>query len=465
MHLRLRFFPAALLIALVLLLLPLSGAGAEPLRQDEMRIGGDYEYLVVPEGGGHRWCEDSCRKDARCKSWTFVKTANQCRLKRLVGAAEANKCCISGVKSENADRGVRETCADYANDAVARQEANLAGRCGFHGDAWSGDYKLHFRACLDMSAVKRRNEMRDRELTLKRCADNSKKIDRNCQRFAETAEAIDATGRASDCRIEGAPWLGKYSKAYDWCRKNPGGPDEKGLGEIRDKLAQCFVRGGGPFIERCDAYAKDALRWHEAARKNECGFKGERWRSGYRDLYQWCLKVDTIDAKNENEARKREVERCLAQAGGAEEGKVACDHYARLASEQTRTNQKLGCGLKGRRWLADYDRQNAWCISTSKANRDLELKYREEELDKCFQRSGTPYNETCDDYAAQALSQNQLNLDSRCGFRSGDWSDSYIRHYKWCTTAKPGEAQRKQTQRKMALDTCRLGVRLPLGRR
>ena len=154
----------------------------------------------------------------------------------------------------------------------------------------------------------------------------------------------------------------------------------------------------------------------------------------------------------------------MHKAGDGVEGKVACDHYARLASEQTRSNRKQNCGLKGRRWLANYDRHVAWCAKTSKVNRDSELKYREAELSKCFERGGGAFNEACDTYAVRSLRQFEKNTSRSCNFRGKYWHNSYIRHYKWCTKASSGRRTRKMLERKVLLSTCKFGFKLPFGR-
>jgi hypothetical protein len=460
---RLRFLPALLLCALALLL---PGGVALAAQQDTALVGGDYDYLATPPGGGFSWCEEQCNNDARCRAWTFLKSSGQCRLKRFAAPSQSDSCCTSGVKAKITAPTQRDLCADYANNAVDDQQTNLAQQCGLRGDGWSEDYKLHFRACLDMSPAKRSDLARARELSLKRCDGGKHKVDGDCQRFAALADAVATAGREHDCGLARTPWSASHAAAYDWCLNNRSDANEDALTASRAQLVACLGRGGGRFLERCDGYAREAVSQFETARKTECGFRsGSRWSDSYSAHYQWCMKADEIGARNERADRQIELDRCLADSGGSKEGKVACDHYARLASEQTQTNRKLDCGLTGRRWLADYDRQYAWCIATSKANRLQELKYREEELDKCFQRGGGASDGACDDYASSAVVQYQQSLEGSCHYRGADWHDSYIGHYRWCLAAKPGDAQKRQARRKQALETCRLGVRLPLGRR
>ena len=378
---------------------------------DQIRIGGDYNYLNVPPGFGYRWCEESCRDDARCKSWTFIKPNAQCRLKRFVAPASPSKCCVSGVKRPKKKKSRREICADFASLSVDQQDENLFRKCGYRGEDWSDRYKSHFRGCLRLTPRQRVTKIANRKKAIQRCEQNRRRVNRVCQRFAQSAEKISRSAGENNCRLTSAKWMGGYDTAYDWCRKNKTQANATILSEARGALSSCLARGGGPYVERCDTYANKAVKQYDQARRNECGFSGSRWNASYRRHYQWCLKVDPWDIRNETRVRQNNLDRCLAQGGGGKEGKIACDHYARLASEQTRSNRKQNCGLKGRRWLANYDRHFAWCAKTSKVNRDSELKYRENELSKCFERGGGAYNETCDSYAVRAIRQFKKNTD------------------------------------------------------
>ena len=431
---------------------------------DQIRIGGDYNYLNVPAGSDYRWCEESCRDDARCKSWTFIKPNRQCRLKRFVAPASPSKCCISGVRQPPRKKNRREICADFASLAVDQQDENLFRKCGYRGNEWSDRYKSHFRGCLRLTSRQRATQVAKRKRALQRCEQNRRRVNRQCQRFAQAADNLSRSAGKNNCRLAPAKWMGGYDIAYDWCRKNKSDANVSLLSDARTGLSACLARGGGPYVERCDTYAKEAVTQYDKARRNECGFAGSRWNASYRRHYQWCLKVDPWDIRNETRVRKKNLERCLVQGGGGKEGKIACDHYARLASEQTRSNRKQNCGLKGRRWLANYDRHFAWCAKTSKVNRDAELKYREEELSKCFERGGGVFNETCDSYAVRAVRQYKKNVARNCNYRGRDWHNSYIRHYKWCTKASSSRRRHKISGRKTQLSTCRFSIRLPFGR-
>ena len=452
-----RFMSAVAVIVLTVFLWTEGRIEARAAELDSVRIGGDYSYLKAPAGRGAKWCEKRCRLDARCKSWTFVKPRRQCRLKRLVAPLISNKCCVSGAKKKRKSRTRRQLCADFASEAVDHQDENLAKGCGYVGDPWSDDYKLQFRACMLMTPVQQRASFLGRKRALKRCDQVKKKLNTQCRRFALDAVTLAAAVSRNNCSVNPQPWIYGYKQALDWCRENRDKANEDAFKKVRKEFASCLKYGGGPYIKRCDDYARAAIKQYIKARSKECGLRGRLWSKDYKHHYQYCLKVEPWDLENSRQNRKVELQRCEDQAGESNEGKVACDHYSRLASEQTRSNRKYRCGLKGRRWLADYDRHYAWCKTTSKSNRDQELKYRERELSKCFERAGGELIEACDDYAVRSVRQYGENIKKNCNYRGGDWHNSYQRHYKWCVKARSGQAQRRLQRRKRALQTCRRG--------
>ncbi len=63
------------------------------------RPGADFGHFEVTRASE---CQAACRKDTRCRSWTFVRPRVQgvravCYLKNAMPPATPNNCCISGV--------------------------------------------------------------------------------------------------------------------------------------------------------------------------------------------------------------------------------------------------------------------------------------------------------------------------------------------------------------------------------
>ncbi len=427
-----------------------------------IRLGDDYSFEKVPEGAGYRWCERSCENDPRCRAWTFIRPNRQCRLKHSVAPAFRNECCVSGVKRVAEDRGKQAICARYARRAIEQYDENLARECRIRGDAWHDDYKRHYRQCLRMGPKARQRMTRQRDAALRRCAQNRKRINRICDRYARTAMAQTREARANDCGFDKAPrWQASYEGYYDWCL-NAREADRKRENKARETaLAACVARGGGPYVKACDDYATAAVRQFQRAQKNACGFTGPLWRKDFAYHYQQCLRMDAWERKTKRQARRKAIQRCVAQIGESGESRMACDHYARIAAEQTRSNRKNNCGLKGQRWLAGYDRHYGWCLRASKAERDNDLAYREAELAKCFARGGGPFNPECDAYAKTAVALYRKSVAKNCGFSGVDWHDRYIDHYKGCLKASPRSRRHANRRRAMDIKGCQFLRKLP----
>lgn len=78
---------------------------ADKVERDTDRPGGDIRSFNMPTADlrdrPDLACKSSCKKDARCKAWTYVNPGVQgptarCWLKSVVPPARPNKCCTSG---------------------------------------------------------------------------------------------------------------------------------------------------------------------------------------------------------------------------------------------------------------------------------------------------------------------------------------------------------------------------------
>lgn len=73
-----------------------------PREEDTDRYGSDIKRAVV-EVGHTETCEEMCRNDGRCLSWTYVKPGIQeaqpiCYLKSIAPVTKHDVCCVSGTK-------------------------------------------------------------------------------------------------------------------------------------------------------------------------------------------------------------------------------------------------------------------------------------------------------------------------------------------------------------------------------
>ena len=99
---------------------------ADPMGQSENfvdRPGGDYFSYQAP--GGASECSTSCATDTRCRAYTFVRATNICFKKETIPAAQANNCCVSGVKQ----MGAMELSTDRPGSDFFVFESPLANSC------------------------------------------------------------------------------------------------------------------------------------------------------------------------------------------------------------------------------------------------------------------------------------------------------------------------------------------------
>ncbi len=71
------------------------------------------------------------------------------------------------------------------------------------------------------------------------------------------------------------------------------------------------------------------------------------------------------------------------------EGKRAsCDTYAKLAVVQAEANQKYDCNLRGPEWSLNTRGHYEWCMFARREFLVDQLRYRAQELQKCFNNLG-----------------------------------------------------------------------------
>jgi hypothetical protein len=77
---------------------PAEGRVFTPMQVDTDLFGGDYQGFDVSNADA---CERECKKDPRCKAWSYVRPGVQgpqarCYLKDRIPSPTPNTCCISG---------------------------------------------------------------------------------------------------------------------------------------------------------------------------------------------------------------------------------------------------------------------------------------------------------------------------------------------------------------------------------
>lgn len=151
----------------------------------------------------------------------------------------------------------------------------------------------------------------------------------------------------------------------------------------------------------CEDYAREAVDLAQRAERLNCGFDGPRWSDNRGGHFAWCL-IAPRAARDENDARRAQLEQCERRSGRQERreerrddrrsdriGKRAnCDTYSQIARVQADANQKYNCGYRGGEWSTESRAHFGWCMANKRDFMLDELRYRAVELQKCFNNLG-----------------------------------------------------------------------------
>ena len=149
--------------------------------------------------------------------------------------------------------------------------------------------------------------------------------------------------------------------------------------------------------ERCRDYARDAADQADQNQRNRCGYSGPRWSDDRTGHFAWCM-LFPRQAEDENRARADDLRRCGGGdrdrrggggGGGNREGKRAnCDTYSSIAEVQAEANDKYKCGYRGGEWSTNKRGHFEWCMTNKREFTLDEMRYRAQELQKCFNNLG-----------------------------------------------------------------------------
>ena len=282
--------------------------------QGQIRLGDDYAQFYV---GGADWrpCEHECTSDTSCKSWSYITTTGQCRLKHSVPPAMVNNCCVSGVKqtSETDARGDQGDCARFTIEALDANDDNLSNRCGLTGPLWSSVYAEHYSRCLDGSPRRRARDSDERKQSLDACMQLAARGgELACDHYGRMSVAESATNLTNACGFGGAAWSGDYNTHVRWCRAAKRAAITDQIAGRERQLLECLGRGGGDSDAVCTTYAATAVSQFAQSEQMRCGngFDGPSWNSDQAGHYRWCRAHGAAERDGLNTSRQESLARC-----------------------------------------------------------------------------------------------------------------------------------------------------------
>lgn len=146
----------------------------------------------------------------------------------------------------------------------------------------------------------------------------------------------------------------------------------------------------------CNTYADGAVEQNEANEERDCGFSGPRWSDNRTQHFAWCM-LFPKQAEAEQDARQKQLRECRQDARRDRRNdrrreiagkRASCDTYAKTAVVQAQANQKYKCGNRGGEWTAQERPHFQWCMGARRQYLADEIRYRQAELQKCFDKLG-----------------------------------------------------------------------------
>jgi hypothetical protein len=230
----------------------------------------------------------------------------------------------------------------------------------------------------------------------------------------------------------------------------------------------------------CKSYAKMAVAQNEENRENGCGFTGGAWQSNLDNHFAFCASATPEEADALRERREVRLKACRAAliapppAEPDAEAARSCQRYARVAVQQFKLSQQLGCGFApGGLWQSSRENHYNWCLTVPAEVSQASNRQRDAELQACRRRLETPPEidvpvedglaqllggprlRFCRAYADESVRQQERNEWLGCGLFGNRWTIERQRHFDWCM-ANPRRASLEELDlRKQELAACR----------
>jgi len=204
----------------------------------------------------------------------------------------------------------------------------------------------------------------------------------------------------------------------------------------------------------CSTWANEALDANNRNIADQCGLAGPLWSRDYGELNARCLESSPRRRDRESEERRQSLDACQKVTGRTRS--LVCDHYGRMSVAEAQTNVAGHCGFTGPQWTAVYNDHVRFCQSAGASQLGDQIAGREQQLQECLARGGGEGDQSCQSYAAQAVTQFVQAIRERCGpaFAGPQWTDDQAAHYRWCRSHSPAERESQAQTRQSALAQC-----------
>lgn len=136
----------------------------------------------------------------------------------------------------------------------------------------------------------------------------------------------------------------------------------------------------------------------------------------------------------------------------------SCDEYVWRAKSQI----EMSCpSHQGPRWSRNMADHRKWCNTKSPIERASEDAARRQALVACTGRVARVSIRSCEEYAARAMSQSDLQVSKSCGHTGPRWARSFAEHLAFCKRSPVALRESEDLERRNALAACRSGAPTP----
>jgi hypothetical protein len=327
----------------------------------------------------------------------------------------------------------RKLCNNYAHASVNQHKTNQSQGCGFGGLDWHGNLQNHLNWCLK-NPSRAPGKVKWRNQALKACQDKKAKAARQrqqqserrriCNNYAINAVKLHKDNLASNCRFPGDKWHGDQNKHHQWCLAHY----DSAMGDLSDRkamVADCQKRGRAA-TDRCNNYAREAIRLYQESLSWKCGFRGDVWHSDHVKHFRHCLAAPGQTINNLVD-RRNYVADCKARS---KKKTKDCNEYARKMVNLHGANLKWRCDFRAEYWHGDHVKHFRRCLDGYGSTIDA-LPERQARIDTCIKEKKEAAQK-CTPYAQDSVTVQNQNLKHKCEYQGQHWHTDRKRHYDWC---------------------------------
>jgi len=389
--------------------------------------------------------------------WICVFVFAVCAAASGVNQARAQSCDVNACPAVKVyGDSLAAKCRAWATQAVGQQLENEQRSCGFSGDDWHLDIKLHYRICGGLSDLDREQFSDSRAEMLVECRAAPKK------RAPQKSKAKPSTDPASAAASDAEPKAATPGKVPEWdeyCRKS---------------------------------YMVDALKVARTAKDWKCSGADPELHLSKQRHYDFCVKEAPNGAGDYPlhdliGERQEKIKECKSAAAVKKpiDRKVmmrrrACSKFADIFLNAQLENDRLKCAYSGDDWHTNWNKHYRGCSDLKRANRLRLINDRQADMRTCRAkvfpkgqleaddpdlkpdtsdkkgRGGATdkVRKACDAYAKDAVAHEAANQQLGCGFSGSLWTLKEATHLDACMSSRADYAFKSNMSRDAKLRQC-----------